>query len=77
MSVEIVRVWATDGKLNMTVASDVWDDPAAWGIMLADLAGKIATSLACSKGFVREQILERLREGFDDEWQHMDMNDGG
>lgn len=37
-AIELLRVWAAGGKQHVTLATRVWEDPAAWGIMLVDLA---------------------------------------
>jgi hypothetical protein len=67
-SVDIARVWAADGELHVSLTADVWEDPAAWGIMLVDLAHQVAQAYERSRGITLQQALARLREGFDDEW---------
>jgi len=37
-AVELVRVWAAHGKTHVSIAASAWEDPAAWGILLVDLA---------------------------------------
>ncbi|MFM8220675.1 MAG: DUF5076 domain-containing protein, partial [Planctomycetaceae bacterium] len=37
-AIELVRVWAAHGKQHVSLATSIWQDPAAWGIMLVDLA---------------------------------------
>lgn len=65
---ELVRVWVADGGQHVSVATGVWEDPAAWGIMLVDLARHIANAYAETKGVRQAAILERIKEGFDAEW---------
>jgi hypothetical protein len=65
---ELIRVWAACGKQHIVLATKTWDDPAVWGIVLVDLARHLAK--AHSQRGVRdaEQILDRIRQGFDAEW---------
>lgn len=48
--VELVRVWAAEGKQHVTIRADIWNDPAAWGMMLVDLARHVASAYAERKG---------------------------
>jgi hypothetical protein len=70
-SVDIARVWATEGELHVALTADVWEDPAAWGIMLVDLARQVAEAYERSRGITQSEALARLREGFDDEWGNL------
>jgi len=65
---ELLRVWVADGDQHVSMATEVWEDPAAWGIMLADLARHVANSYAQTEGKKKPDVLERIREGFDAEW---------
>jgi hypothetical protein len=66
-AVELLRVWASRGKQHVALFSP-WDDPAAWGIMLVDLAKHVANAYEQSKGKDAGAVLKRIREGFDAEW---------
>jgi hypothetical protein len=48
--------------------AEAWEDPAAWGIMLVDLARHVARAYEQLKGLAREETLSRIHEGFDAEW---------
>ncbi len=67
-AVEMLRVWAAGGKQHVTIAVSLWPDPANWGIMLVDLAKHIANAYVQSGGKSRDDMLRRLRQGFDAEW---------
>jgi len=67
-SVEVARVWVVDGTPHVTLRVAVWDDPAAWGMLLVDLARHIARGYAQSTNRDESGTLKRLREGFDAEW---------
>jgi Domain of unknown function (DUF5076) len=69
-AVELVRVWAAHGAQHVTLATEIWQDPAAWGILLVDLAKHIANAYQQSEGRDFVSVLQRLREGFDAEWGH-------
>jgi hypothetical protein len=65
---ELIRVWSAQGKQRVSIATNVWKDPAAWGIMLVDLAKHIANSYEQTQNMGSESALARIREGFDAEW---------
>jgi hypothetical protein len=57
-SFEVLRVWIAEKGQHVSIRSGAWEDPFAWGIVLADLARHIA--LAHNP----EAFVERLLEGF-------------
>lgn len=65
---ELARVWVADGGQHVSVATGVWEDPAAWGIMLVDLAQHIANAYSRTQGIKQSDVLGRIKEGFDAEW---------
>lgn len=65
---ELVRVWAAAGAQHVTLATGLWDDPAAWGLALVDLARHVARAYAQTQGKPPAAVLRRIREGFDAEW---------
>lgn len=67
-AIEIARIWASHGAQQVSLQSDLWEDPAAWGIMLVDLARHVANCYHQKNGSKYEHILQRIREGFDAEW---------
>ncbi|MBE3038142.1 MAG: DUF5076 domain-containing protein [Chloroflexi bacterium] len=67
-AVEIVRVWVAKRAQHVSVATGVWEDPAAWGIMLVDLAKHIAKAYSQTQGHDYASALARIKEGFDVEW---------
>lgn len=67
---ELVRVWAAKGNQHVSIATGLWDDPATWGIMLVDLAKHVAQSYKQTYGRNPDEVLERIRKGFDAEWGH-------
>jgi hypothetical protein len=65
---EILRVWIAGGSQHVSLKTGVWDDPAAWGLMLADLAKHVANAYAAD-GMDRAQALRRVYQGLQVETQ--------
>lgn len=66
-AMEIVRVSVANGGQHFALRPDIWNDPAAWGLMLVDLARHVASAYEPD---AREAILARIKAGFDMEWSH-------
>lgn len=64
-SFEVLRVWIAEQSQHVSIRSGAWDDPFAWGIVLADLARHIALAQQLHKPDTdTEAFVERLLEGF-------------
>jgi hypothetical protein len=64
-SFEVLRVWIAEQGQHVSIRSGAWNDPFAWGIVLADLARHIALAHEIQdKKIDKEAFLERLLEGF-------------
>ena len=67
-SLEVLRVWIANGEQHVALAFGMWEDPAAWGLLLADLARHIAGAHAQQDdGVDAEDFLEEIRAGFEAE----------
>ena len=67
-SLEVLRVWIANGEQHVALAFGMWDDPAAWGLLLADLARHIAEAHAQQDDDVdAEDFLEQIRSGLEAE----------
>jgi hypothetical protein len=64
---EVLRFWSARGRIHVTLRADAYRDPAAWGIVLADLARHVANAYEL-EGHARADALARFRAGFDAEW---------
>lgn len=65
---EVLRVWIAEQGQHVSIRSGAWEDPFAWGIVLADLARHIANAHTMQDSKVDpEAFLERLLEGFEAE----------
>jgi hypothetical protein len=64
-SFELLRVWVAEQGQHVSIRSGAWEDPFAWGIVLADLARHIVLAESLQRTDVdQEAFLERLLEGF-------------
>ncbi|HEY4283471.1 MAG TPA: DUF5076 domain-containing protein [Chthoniobacterales bacterium] len=63
-SFEIIRVWIAEKGQHVSLRSKVWEDPAAWGLMLADLARHIVNA---HNQPLNSEMLQRIRAAFDAE----------
>jgi hypothetical protein len=64
---EVLRVWVAEQGQHVSLRSGAWEDPFAWGIVLADLARHIALAHKLRPGkkpVDPAAFLERLLEGF-------------
>jgi Domain of unknown function (DUF5076) len=68
-SVEILRVWRASDQQYVSLRTGVWEDPAAWGILLVDLARHVANSYQQTNGLDRIQTLERIKAIWDAEME--------
>lgn len=67
-SVEILRVWIANGEQHVALAFGMWEEPAAWGLLLADLARHIAEAHAQQDSKIdSDDFLEQLRSGMEAE----------
>jgi hypothetical protein len=63
-SYEIARVWVAEKAEHVSLLVGTWEDPAAWGIILADLARHVVNAYEQDKKLDREETLQRIRSTF-------------
>ena len=64
-SFEVLRVWIAERGQHVSIRSGAWEDPFAWGIVLADLARHIAHAHQLQHPDADiDAFAERLLEGF-------------
>jgi len=68
-AVEIARIWAAGGKQHVSLKTGIWNDPTAWGLLLVDLAKHVANAYEQTEGRDRNEVLRRIKHGFDIEWE--------
>ncbi len=67
-SFELIRVWVARQSQQITLRPGVWQDPAAWGVMLADLARNIVqVHIENDEELDGAAFVAALLEGFDTE----------
>ena len=67
-SFELIRVWVAEQAQQISLRPGVWQEPSAWGVMLADLARSIVKVHAeNNEDLAAEAFLAALLEGFDTE----------
>lgn len=66
-TLEVLRVWRVDDHEEFVLRADAWADPAAWGLLLVDVARHAAKAYE-TQGRDPTEALARIREGFDAEW---------
>ena len=64
-SFELLRVWVASKGQHVSLRAGVWNDPAAWGLMLADLARHVVNSYEQDSGFSPHETLQRIKAAFD------------
>jgi len=62
-SFELARLWLADGAPHVALRTGVWPDPAAWGIVLVDLARHIALAYHQSSDVALGDAFERILYG--------------
>lgn len=68
-SFELLRVWVAHQDQHISMRAGVWEDPAAWGVMLADLARHIANSFEKWEKRDPLEVLESIRAAFESDLQ--------
>ena|SRR5579863_1353709 len=70
-SFEMIRAWVAEGGMHVAVNIGVWDrpdsnqsEPAAWGMLLADVAHHVANAIQKHKGTSQEVTLREIEEFF-------------
>ncbi|ADW70731.1 DUF5076 domain-containing protein [Granulicella tundricola] len=67
-SFELLRLWVANQSQQISLRPGVWQDPTAWGVMLADLARNIVQVHAENdEDLDAGAFLGSLLEGFDNE----------
>jgi ABC-type uncharacterized transport system YnjBCD substrate-binding protein len=77
-SFELLRVWVAQQAQQITLRPGIWEDPSAWGVMLADLARNIVqVHVEHDAELDGEAFLASLLEGFDGEIESVLEEFGG
>ncbi len=71
-SAELLRVWVAENQQHVILRTDAWEDPAAWGMVLYDLAWHVANAYAANRNEDAAKIMQRIREGLNAELSQLD-----
>ena len=63
---EVLRAAVVDGGLHVSIVR-AFDDPEAWGMLIADVTRHVARIYATESNMPEERTLERIRNIFDAE----------
>ena len=66
--VEVLRAAIVDGGLHVSLRR-AFDDPAAWGVLIADIARHVARIYAAEGEMSEDEVLTNVREIFDAEME--------
>lgn len=66
-SFELLRAWVGSGALHCSLRPEVWQDPATWGAVLADLATYAVAAMHEHLGVDPEESLRVIRQRFERE----------
>jgi hypothetical protein len=66
-STELLRAWVIDQALHCTLNSGAFEDPATWGVLLADLMQHLADALKEQEGRDPAQTLQSIRAALEAE----------
>jgi hypothetical protein len=68
-SFELLRVWIAHQDQHISMRVGVWNEPEAWGMMLADLARHIAASFEQAEKRDPVETLARIKAAFEAEME--------
>jgi hypothetical protein len=66
-SVELLRLWIEGDALQCSLHPEAFDDPGAWGAVLADVVRNLADAVQQQNGTPIEQTVQRILAAFQDE----------
>ncbi|WP_078816234.1 DUF5076 domain-containing protein [Prosthecobacter debontii] len=66
-SMELLRIWLINGAPCFVITQNLWNDPSAWGLLLADVMRHLGNAYE-RDGQDRSAVLGRIKEVFDAEW---------
>lgn len=64
---ELARLWFANGTTQLAARANLWPDPAAWGVLLGEMARHVASMYAEADGHDAAATLARIRAGLDTE----------
>jgi hypothetical protein len=62
---ELIRGWLIDNRLVCSLFPSDFEDPAVWGVLLADIANHVANALEECEGADRASVIATIRRAFE------------
>ena len=66
-SIELLRLWASNGVGTQVSLRATFPDPGAWGLILVDIARHVSNAYV-HEGIDRDSAISRIKAAFDAEW---------
>jgi Domain of unknown function (DUF5076) len=60
---EVIRVWFDDGRMELSLDTAAFEDPAAYGIVLSDLSHRMAQICALNTAREPEDCFQEIVRG--------------
>lgn len=67
---EVLRAWIGQKGLHMSFEAHTWPNPSTWGNLIVDLMRHLARGYEEDGMFDYKTALQRIRQGFDAEWEN-------
>jgi hypothetical protein len=64
---ELLRAWVIDEAVQCTLRAGAFEDPATWGVLLADVVYHVAEAFAEDEGRDAAETVRLIRAAFDAE----------
>jgi len=64
---ELLRIWIVDKSPRIVITPNLWSDPSAWGLLLADIVQHLGNAYEAA-GHERSAVVARIKAAFDAEW---------
>jgi len=61
---QLMAIWIAENEPRISFRSDAWEDPAIWGIVLADVVRLVAQQYQESTGQSIDNTVSRIVSGF-------------
>lgn len=75
-SVELLRVWIEGDALHCSLHPEAFEEPSAWGAILADVVRNLADAVQQQNGTPAEQTVRNILSAFQGELRTPDPDDG-
>jgi hypothetical protein len=67
-AIEVLRIWISGNSQVISINSRIWNDPAAWGILIADLVRDLSENFGDTAE--NSAAYDRIKEALEAELEH-------